>query len=121
LTQETPFAGLRGRTALVTGEGSGIGAALALRLGQLGVTVICTSRTQANIDAVAHAIIMDGGQATATAADATDPGDMANLAAALKAQCGGLDLAYLNAGGNWQKATILDSDPIEWRKGFDQT
>ena len=40
---------LRGKIALVTGAGSGIGAALAKRFGGLGVRVVCVGRTEKTI------------------------------------------------------------------------
>jgi 3-oxoacyl-[acyl-carrier protein] reductase len=120
VNNDTLFASLHGKIALVTGAGSGIGAALAQRLGKLGVQVVCTARTKSKIDAVAQSIVDEGGDAVAVSADATVPNQMGALAAAINSQFGGLDLAFLNAGANSQKATILDSDPEDWRRGFDQ-
>lgn len=114
------FDRLKGQSALVTGAGSGIGAALARGLGRIGVTVVCTARTQADLDAVVADIKGEGGQAFAFAADATDAEQMNALAARIDAQLGSLDLAYLNAGGNWQKQTILESDCAEWQAAFEQ-
>ena len=70
---EEIYANLNGKTALITGASSGIGAALARRLGALGVNVVCTARTQSNLDIVAKSITDAGGSALAFAADATSP------------------------------------------------
>ena len=120
MTGDALFSTLKGKTVLVTGAGSGIGAALARRLGQLGAQVICSARTGARIQAVADAITEAGGTALAVAADGTDPVQMDALADAIGQRFDGLDLAYLNAGANSQKGTIADSDPDDWRRGFDQ-
>jgi len=120
MTSDTPFPSLQGKTVLVTGAGSGIGAALARRLGEIGAAVICSARTEARIEAVADEITQSGGTARAVAADGTDSGQMDALADAIQDAFGGLDIAYLNAGANSQKGTIADSDPAEWRRGFDQ-
>lgn len=111
---------LEGKSALVTGAGSGIGAALALGLGKAGVKVICSARTQANLDAVAGEIKAAGGTALAIAADGTDADQMKDLTSQIDAEFGGLDLAYLNAGGNWQQDTIMNSDPDEWQVALNQ-
>lgn len=120
MNSNTIFDELKGKSALVTGAGSGIGAALARGLGEIGVTVVCTARTQADLDAVAGEIKAAGGAAFAVAADATDADQMKALAANIDAELGGLDLAYLNAGGNWQQETILDSDADEWQAALEQ-
>jgi len=114
------FDGLKGKSALVTGAGSGIGAALARGLGKLGVKVVCTARTQANLDSVASEITSNGGTAFAFAADATNADQMTALTDKIDAELGGLDLAYLNAGGNWQQETIMKSDADEWKDALDQ-
>jgi len=114
------YANLKGKTALITGASSGIGAALARRLAAHGVNVVCTARTQSNLDSVAKSITDAGGSALAFAADATVSEDTEKLAQAIEAEYGGLDLAYLNAGGNWQKASIEDSDISAWREAINQ-
>ena len=120
MTRDTLFSSLAGKTVLVTGAGSGIGAALARRLGKLGAQVICSARTESRIQTVADTITEEGGTALAVAADGTKPAQMEALKDAIARRFGGLDLAYLNAGANSQKGAVADSDPGDWRRGFDQ-
>ena len=113
------YANLAGKTALVTGAGLGIGAALSLALGKLGVNVICASRTQADIDKIAQSIEDDGGTALAVTTDVTSAEQTNSLATKIDKEYGGLDIAFLNAGGNWQRATIEDSSIDEWKAAID--
>ncbi|HLM19403.1 MAG TPA: SDR family NAD(P)-dependent oxidoreductase, partial [Acidimicrobiia bacterium] len=67
---------LSGRVAVVTGGGRGIGRAIALRYAREGATVVISSRTRSDLDAVLAQIADDGGaQALAVVADASDRDD----------------------------------------------
>lgn len=116
---ETMFESLRGKIALVTGASSGIGAALALRLGQLGSKVVCSARGRHDLDAVVARIAGAGGSALSVPADGTDADQMAALGRVVDREFGGLDLAFLNAGGNVQQASLVDSDVGDWRAALD--
>lgn len=113
------FSQLKDKTVLVTGAGSGIGAALARRLGGIGAKVICSARTQTDIDDVIQSITQSGGTAMSVVSDATDKGQTDALRDVIDNAFGGLDIAYLNVGGNWQKSSIEDSDVDEWRLGME--
>ena len=111
--------GLRGKTALVTGAGSGIGAALSKCFGKLGVRVICVGRTKKTIEDVASSIKNDSGEAIHFVTDATDPVQMEALSQEIKKKYGGIDFAFLNAGGNIQQQSIENSDLSEWKEAVD--
>jgi NADP-dependent 3-hydroxy acid dehydrogenase YdfG len=113
------YAGLRGKTALVTGAGSGIGAALAKRFGSLGVRVICVGRTKKTIEDVASSIERSGGEAIHLVADATNPVDMEKLSKEIEKIYKGIDFAFLNAGGNIQQQTIENSELSKWKEAVD--
>jgi 3-oxoacyl-[acyl-carrier protein] reductase len=106
---------LKNKSVLVTGAGLGIGAAVARKLGQVGATVICVARTQSQIDEVANSINASGGNALAISTDVTRVDQMQNLATSIDEKFGGLDIALLNAGGNWQKESIENSNVDEWQ------
>ena len=110
---------LRGKIALVTGAGSGIGAALAKRFGSLGVRVVCVGRTEKTIKEIASWIKSSGGEAIHFVADATNPQQMEALTKEIKNTYKGIDFSFLNAGGNIQQQTIENSDLSQWKEAVD--
>lgn len=107
---------LDGKVALVTGAGSGIGKATALKLGREGAIVIAMSRTRAEIEATAREIEAAGGKAHPAVADVTDDAAMKALVADTLGQFGKLDIVVANAGINGVWAPIEDLTPEEWDK-----
>jgi 3-oxoacyl-[acyl-carrier protein] reductase len=89
---------LAGRIALVTGAGSGIGRATALRLAELGAAVGCLGRTAAKVEGVAREIEASGGRAVALHADVTDPDGVAAAVARARSELGRIDILVNNAG-----------------------
>jgi meso-butanediol dehydrogenase/(S,S)-butanediol dehydrogenase/diacetyl reductase len=84
---------LQGKTAIVTGGGTGIGAATARRFATEGAGVVVTGRRTQPIEAVAGEI---GG--LAIAGDAADPAHVAEVVATTLDRYGGLDIVVANAG-----------------------
>jgi 3-oxoacyl-[acyl-carrier protein] reductase len=91
-------ASLSGRVALVTGAGSGIGRATAIRLAGLGAAVGCLGRTAAKVDAVAEEIRGAGGTAVALHADVTDPDGVERAVGRLTDELGPVSILINNAG-----------------------
>ncbi len=92
---------LSGKTAFVTGGGSGIGQRMAERFAQHGAKVMLVGRKQEKLDAAAVAIHAAGGTA---ATHATDVRDYAGIAAALQStrdQFGEIDVVVCGAAGNF--------------------
>ncbi len=87
-----------GKTALVTGAGSGIGEAIAVALGASGARVIVADRDMARAEAVVGAITAKGGLAKAIGGDVSDPAVVEGLVAKAVAEGGRLDLLVNNAG-----------------------
>jgi len=99
MTGSAPERGsLDGRVALVTGAGSGIGRATAIRLASLGAAIGCLGRTAAKVEAVAAEISRAGGRAVALHADVTDPPGVAEAIEKLRAELGPAAILVNNAG-----------------------
>jgi NAD(P)-dependent dehydrogenase (short-subunit alcohol dehydrogenase family) len=92
---------LAGRTAFVTGGGSGIGQRMAERFAEHGAKVMLVGREQAKLNAAAAAIGSRGGIAAAHAVDVRDyPGVEAALAKTHQ-QFGEIDILVCGAAGNF--------------------
>jgi NAD(P)-dependent dehydrogenase (short-subunit alcohol dehydrogenase family) len=104
-----------GRWALVTGASSGIGRALALGLAEGGARVILSGRDGARLAQVAAEV---GPEGRILAADLTDPGAVARLAADVGALTEALDLLVHSAGvvtlGPVGETTAADLD-LNWQ------
>lgn len=105
---------LKDKVALVTGAGSGIGAATALKLAQEGADVVLVSRTQEEIDGVGEQVEGRGRKALPIAADTADEAAMDGLFRRIKREFGRLDFVLANAGVNGVWAPIEELKPAEW-------
>ncbi|MBZ0224556.1 MAG: SDR family oxidoreductase [Comamonas sp.] len=90
-----------GRTAIVTGGGSGIGRCTAHELAALGAHVVLVGRKQDKLDAVRREIEADGGQASWQVCDIRDEARVREVVAAIVAARGRIDALVNNAGGQY--------------------
>ncbi len=103
-----------GKVALVTGAGSGIGKAAALRLAAEGCAVGILTRSADEAAAVAGEIQDRGGRAIALVADVGNEDQVKAATATLVREYGGLDHIFANAGINGVWAPIDEISPDEW-------
>lgn len=110
---------LKGRVAIVTGGGKGIGRAIALDLAREGADVAVLARADtASAEAVATEVRAQGRRATTAAVDVTDP---ASIEAALDhaaAHLGRIDILVNNAG-HGRRAPLTELAPADWDSVFD--
>lgn len=107
---------LRDRVALVTGAGSGIGRASAVRLAKEGARVAVLGRTVEELQEVADEIGADGGQALVVCADVAKADEMEAAVAKVVDAWGRLDVVFANAGVNGVWAPLEELEPEEWER-----
>lgn len=107
-----------GKTAVVTGAGSGIGRSTAKLLAELGATVYVADLNGAAAIATASDINDAGGKATGHTVDVTDSAQLQALAAKVYEERGRLDILHNNAGIG-HAGPVQDTPLEDWRKVID--
>jgi NAD(P)-dependent dehydrogenase (short-subunit alcohol dehydrogenase family) len=97
---------LDGKVALVTGAGTGLGAAIAIGLAESGAETILVGRTQSSLEQTADAIAERGGRARAIVCDVTQSNAIRQAIAELPR----LDILINNAGTNFPEPFVDVSD-----------
>jgi NAD(P)-dependent dehydrogenase (short-subunit alcohol dehydrogenase family) len=104
-----------GKTAIVTGAATGIGAATATLLAERGARVLAAGLQPDALRATVEAIVAGGGEAIAVDADVSDPAEIEALAAAAERE-GGADILVNNAAiyplGPWYEADAAQWDAV---------
>ena len=107
------------KVALVTGAGSGIGRATALRLLEHGYSVVLTGRRQAPLDELADEARQRGADALAVACDVSDAASVTALFDAIRQRYGRLDVLFNNAGRGGPPVDIDELSVEDWRAVVD--
>ncbi|GII32886.1 glucose 1-dehydrogenase [Planotetraspora mira] len=104
-----------GKSALVTGGGSGIGRASALALAADGALVTVAGRTAEALKETVRLIEASGGSGRYVVADMTDESHIEQAVQAATADTGRLDLALNNAGydGEYQRTTDYSTELLD--------
>src|ERR1700722_1799992 len=113
-----PMAVLQGSTAIVTGASSGIGRAIAHRLGAEGSHVFIAGRSGERLGALAQSIGAAGGKASTGAFDLRDYQKLQAFIAEAADLTGRLDI-MVNAAGIDYPGTIVSGELAHWRDMFD--
>jgi NAD(P)-dependent dehydrogenase (short-subunit alcohol dehydrogenase family) len=100
------------KIALITGAGSGIGRAVALKLAANGYRIVLTGRRQDRLDEAAREI---GGGSIALAADVCDAQSVTRLFDRVAEQFGRLDVVFNNAGISLPPTPLEEITPTQWR------
>ncbi|MDE0845792.1 MAG: SDR family NAD(P)-dependent oxidoreductase [Actinomycetota bacterium] len=104
---------LKNKIAIVTGGGSGIGAASSKRFADEGAAVVVADIRQRKAEEVASFINENGGHAIAVEADVSDADSVSSLIAACVQEYGGLDVMYNNAG-TLLPGNVIDLEVADW-------
>ncbi|MBC6990351.1 3-ketoacyl-ACP reductase [Hymenobacter sp. BT491] len=104
---------LKGKNALVTGAGKGIGRAVALALAQEGVNVGLLARTESQLQEVATEVTALGVKAAVAVADITDIESVNRAVEQVRAELGTIDILINNAG-TAAFGKFLELEPSQW-------
>ncbi len=105
-----------GASAVVTGGGQGIGAAIAMGLARSGAHVVVNGRRAATLKAVCKAITDEGGSAEYCIGDITDPVHVESLMALAAGSRKVLDILVNNAGIPGPTAPLVDLTLEQWNE-----
>lgn len=89
---------LKGKTALITGAGSGIGKAIALKMAEEGADVILTGRHADSLQKVQDQIVRNGGKAGYFLCDVRKPDEIEDMTGKIIEAYGKIDILVNNAG-----------------------
>lgn len=117
---------LKGKVALVTGAGQGVGREIARVLASEGVSVGVNDLYKERADVVAREIMDSGGRALGIQADVTSLKQVERMVDEVEEALGPVNILVNNAGvpveirsGRMQRTLFIDSDPTWWRKHID--
>lgn len=106
---------LSGKTALITGASSGIGAATAITFAKLGAKIaIAYNKNQKGIQEVQRAIATAGGKGIVIQADVRQSNEIRSLVTQAGDQLGPIDILVNNAGSLVQRMKLLETTEARW-------
>lgn len=105
---------LRGRTAIVTGSGRGIGRAIAVEFARQGANVVICARRKSNLAETARIIRKEGGSVLAVPTDVTRAAQVTRLVGKALAEFGGIDVLFNNAASFRSFGAPWEADPRLW-------
>src|SRR5262245_38294428 len=92
---------LEGRTALITGGGTGLGLSMAQRFAELGASVVIASRSREHVDAACEEVKAKGGKALGLTCDVRNFDEVDAVIAEATRSLGSIDILVNNAAGNF--------------------
>lgn len=110
---------MKGKVALITGAGSGIGKATALLFAEQGAKVAAIDRNPEESHETIEKIQQQGGEAMTAIADISQPDQMQAAMQTIGDKFGRIDIVFANAGINGVWAPIEELAPEEWDKTLD--
>jgi NAD(P)-dependent dehydrogenase (short-subunit alcohol dehydrogenase family) len=112
---------LADKVAIVTGGGTGIGAASALRFAQDGAKVVVAGRRPGPLEEVVRQIEEAGGEATAVSADVVQVDDCRRIIRETVERFGALHVLFNNAAQTHLQKPVAEMPVEEWDQCIDAT
>ncbi len=106
---------LKGKVAVITGGGGGLGTQMAQAFADAGCTIVLCSRKLENCEAAAEELTKLGAQVQAYACDVTDQEQVKQLVEHVIAEFGSIDILVNNSGTTWGE-TVEDMPLHAWEK-----
>ena len=110
---------MKGRVAIVTGGGRGIGEAVALALAREGARVVVAARTGAELGQVVARIEQLGGAARAVPSDVSQPAQVERLTRAALDAYGRIDVLVNAAGVPGPIGPLWETDVAAWKRAIE--
>jgi NAD(P)-dependent dehydrogenase (short-subunit alcohol dehydrogenase family) len=110
---------LKGKVAIVTGGGTGIGEAIAKLFAKEGAKVTITGRRKEVLDKVVKAILNDGGQALAAPGNVTEEADVQQAIKSTLETFGQINVLVNNAGNLFHAGPFHETSDQIWDETID--
>jgi NAD(P)-dependent dehydrogenase (short-subunit alcohol dehydrogenase family) len=107
---------LKDKVAIITGAGSGIGGATALRLAREGAAIVVADRDADGARETVRLIEAEGRRATSAVGDVTVAADLDAMFETAEHEFGGFDILYNNAGITTGLPRFPESPEANWRR-----
>lgn len=105
---------LKDKVAVITGAASGIGAATALKMAELGAKIVIVDLNDKRSEQVKEQILQSGGKCISVDTDVADDKRVENAIKQAIAEFGQIDIVFANAGINGTVAPIEDLTADQW-------
>lgn len=107
---------LKGKVAIITGAGRGIGRTIARRFSREGASIVAAGSTQSTIDAVAREIHEMGGRTISVLTDVADESQVERMIAKTLEEFGQIDILVNNAGIAGPTAPAVRVELVDWER-----
>jgi 3-oxoacyl-[acyl-carrier protein] reductase len=109
---------LQGQVAIITGAGTGIGAAVACKLAHMGALTLLCGRRRNRLEDTAAVVAKAGGQAKIAECDVTDLGSVESVAGLVDHDFGRADILVNNAGVGGFGGPLHQMPSESWEKAL---